>query len=205
MTALICIIAIAASAVTVTPAQAQSLFRDGASAGNLFADHRARAVNDIVTIVVVEQSTQSRSASTTTSKDTTRTAAINDFPFLALPTRNTEAASNMKLDIAGKAKHEGKGAIDRSDRLTAQIPARVVKVLDNGNLVIEGRRAVLVNDETQVATISGVVRPQDITGSNTVLSSQLADAEVQIVGRGVLAEAQRPGILYRFLDWLRIF
>ena len=205
MSALIGLFALLAAAISATPAGAQSLFREGATAGNLYADHRARAVNDIVTIMVVEQSSQSRSASTTTSKDTSRTAALTDFPFLALPTRNLEAQSNMKLDLSGKAKHEGKGAIDRSDRLTAQIPARVVKVLENGNLVIEGRRAVLVNDETQTATISGVVRPQDITAANTVLSSQLADAEVQIVGRGVLAEAQRPGIIYRLLDWLRLF
>ena len=187
------------------PAFAQSLWREGAPGAGIFADHRARAVNDIVTIVVVEQSTQSRSASTKTSKDTSRIAALNDFPGLMLPSRNAEAAANLKLDLSGKAAHEGKGSIDRSDRLTAQIPAKVVKVLDNGNLVIEGRRAVLVNDETQTATISGVVRPQDITGANTVLSSQIADAEVQIVGRGVLAEAQRPGILYRLLDWLRLF
>ncbi|HYE91917.1 MAG TPA: flagellar basal body L-ring protein FlgH [Terriglobales bacterium] len=190
--------------LSAATAEAQSLWREGVP-GSLFADHRARMVNDIVTIVVVEQSSQSRSASTTTSKSTSRTAALNDFPGLALPTRNAKAAAMLKLDLAGDAEHEGKGAIERSDRLTAQIPARVVKVLDNGNLVIEGRRAVLVNDETQVATISGVVRPQDITGANTVLSSQLADAEVQIVGRGVLSEAQRPGILYRILDWLRLF
>lgn len=201
----LCLIALGAVTLAATPALAQSLWREGHAAGNIFADHRARAVNDIVTIVVVEQSTQSRSASTTTSKSTSRTAALNDFPGLALPTRNAKAAENLKLDLAGKAEHEGKGAIDRSDRVTAQIPARVVKVLDNGNLVIEGRRAILVNDETQVATISGVVRPQDITGVNTVLSSQIADAEVQIVGNGVLAEAQRPGLLYRFLDWLGLF
>jgi flagellar L-ring protein precursor FlgH len=197
----------ALTAVSLAPAvaPAQSLFREGATAANIFADHRARAVNDIVTIIVVEQSTQSRSANTTTSKSTSRTAAINDFPGLAFPTRNAKAAENLRFDIEGEASHEGKGAIDRSDRLTAQIPARVVKVLDNGNLLIEGRRAVLVNDETQVATISGVVRPQDITGSNTVLSSQIADAEVQVIGKGVLAEAQRPGFLYRLLDWFRLF
>lgn len=205
MRAAICLVALAAVTAAPVVAPAQSLYREGASAGSIFSDHRARAVNDIVTIIVVEQSTQSRSASTTTSKSTSRTAAINDFPGLALPTRNAKAAENLRFDIAGEAEHEGKGAIDRSDRLTAQIPARVVKVFDNGNLLIEGRRAVLVNDETQVATISGVVRPQDITGANTVLSSQIADAEVQVVGKGVLAEAQRPGFLYRLLDWLRIF
>jgi flagellar L-ring protein FlgH len=194
-----------AALLTAAPAAGQSLWRDGASGAALFADHRARAVNDIVTILVVEQSTQSRSASTKTSKDTTRTASINDFPGLAFATRNAKAAEYLKFDIAGAAEHEGKGSIERNDKLTAQIPARVVKVLDNGNLVIEGRRAVLVNDETQTATISGVVRPQDITGSNTVLSSQIADAEVQIVGRGVLSEAQRPGMLYRLLDWIGLF
>jgi flagellar L-ring protein precursor FlgH len=199
------LLALATLTLTATPAVAQSLWREGSGGATLFVDHRARAVNDIVTIVVVEQSTQSRSANTKTSKDTSRTASLNDFPGLMLPTRNATAAANLKFDLAGKAAHEGKGSIDRSDRLTAQIPARVVKVMDNGNLVIEGRRAVLVNDETQVATISGVVRPQDITGANTVLSSQIADAEVQVVGTGVLAEAQRPGILYRFLDWLGLF
>jgi flagellar L-ring protein precursor FlgH len=199
------LLVLAAGTLAASPAPAQSLWRDGAGGSHLFADHRARAVNDILTIVVVEQSAQTRSASTKTSKDTTRTASINDLPFLALPTRNAKAAADMRFDIEGAAEHEGKGSIQRSDRLTAQIPARVVKVLDNGNLVIEGRRAVLVNDETQTATISGVVRPQDITGTNTVLSSQIADAEVQIVGRGVLSEAQRPGMLYRVLDWLGLF
>jgi flagellar L-ring protein precursor FlgH len=196
---------LALAVLAASPAAAQSLWRDGAASGTLFADHRARAVNDLVTILVLEQSSTSRSASTSTSKSTNRTAAINDLPMLALPTRNREAQSNMRFDIEGKANHEGQGAIARNDAVRAQIPARVVKVLENGNLVIEGRRAILVNDETQVATISGVVRPQDITGGNTVLSSQIADAEVQIVGRGVIAEAQRPGILYRILDWLRLF
>jgi len=85
------------------------------------------------------------------------------------------------------------------------VAARVVKVLDNGNLLIEGRRSLVVNTETQNITISGVVRPQDVTAANTVLSSQIADAEVQMEGDGLLAEAQRPGILYRILDWLGLF
>jgi flagellar L-ring protein FlgH len=205
MRRLVAVLALGLSVLAASPAAAQSLYRDTISTTSLFADHRARAVNDIVTILVVEQSSSTRSASTSTSKTTNRTAAINDFPFLALPTRNQEAASNMKLDISGKATNEGQGAINRSDAVRAQIPARVVKVMENGNLLIEGRRSVIVNDETQTATISGMVRPQDITGSNTVLSSQIADAEVQMVGRGVLAEAQKPGILYRLLDWLRLF
>ena len=187
------------------PAAAQSLYREGAPAATLFADIRARTVNDIVTILIVETSSSSRTASTSTSKDTSRAAAVNAFPSLLGNGLPRYLRNNVKIDISGQASHEAEGAIDRADRVTGQIAARVVKVLDNGNLVVEGRRAVVVNDETQVMTVSGVVRPQDITAANTVLSSQVADAEVQMEGRGILAEAQKPGILYRILDWLRLF
>jgi flagellar L-ring protein precursor FlgH len=203
-------------------AGAQSLYRDGAAAASLFVDHRARSVNDIVTILVVEQSSSMRTASTSTEKDDTRTASVNEFPtmfdsaakvfvkplvknWLGYKSPSDFAQEDLRLDMQTKAEHEGKGAIQRSDRVSGQLPARVVKVLDNGNMVIEGRRAVLVNDETQEFTLSGMIRPQDVTSGNTVLSSQIADAEIQLVGRGILSEAQRPGIIYRFLDWLRLF
>jgi len=203
-------------------AGAQSLWRDGVSGVSLFPDVRARAVNDIVTVLIVEESSSSRSANTTTSKDTSRTASVNNFPTIFDPLASrlvrpvvkpllgysspSQVAENMlRMDLQSQAAHAGKGSIDRSDKVSGQIAARVVKVLDNGNLVIEGRRAVLVNDETQVITLSGVIRPQDVASTNTILSSQIADAEIQMVGRGVLAEAQRPGILYRILDWLQLF
>jgi flagellar L-ring protein FlgH len=186
-------------------AGAQSLYREGGPGAHLFADHRARAVNDVLTIIIVEQSSSARSASTRTTKETSRTAAVNEFPGVNLQERNAAARGYLKFDVEGQASHEGRGAIERSDRVTGQIAARVVRVLDNGNLLIEGRRAVLVNDETQVITISGIVRPQDLSGANTILSSQIADAEVQMAGRGLLADAQRPGLLYRVLDWLRLF
>lgn len=203
-------------------ASAQSLWREGAAAANLFADHRARAVGDLVTIVIVESSSSSRSANTTTSKDTSRSFSVSRFPTLfdRLTRRTVKPATReltgssvpseffqqqLALDVTGKGSHAGKGSIDRSDKVSGQIAARVVKVLENGNLLIEGRRAVLVNDETQVITISGIVRADDVSASNSVLSSQIADAEIQMVGKGLLADAQRPGLLYRLFDWLRLF
>ncbi len=187
------------------PACAQSLWHDDARVASLYADTRARAAGDIVTIIIAESSSSTRSAETQTEKDTSRTASINELPGVALAGRNSAWAQYFKYDIGGKASHDGKGSITRSDAVTGQISARVVKVLGNGDLVLEGRRAVLVNDETQVITISGTVRPADITAANTVLSSQIADAEIQLVGRGLIADTQRPGILYRILDWLRLF
>jgi flagellar L-ring protein precursor FlgH len=202
-----------------TPALAagQSLYRDGGPGAMLFVDHRARGVNDIVTILVVEQSSSSRTAKTSTAKDSSRSFGVNDFPTVFDPvTRrlirpftdkelSQHARESFSLDVAGQYSHEGTGNIDRTDRVSGQIAARIVKVLDSGNFLIEGRRAIVVNNETQVMTISGAVRPQDITAANTVLSTQIADAEVQLEGRGVLADAQRPGLLFRLWDWLRLF
>jgi flagellar L-ring protein precursor FlgH len=210
-----------ASFVTAVPASAQSLWREGRPGASLFVDHRARAVDDIVTIVIDEESSSSRTGNTKTTKDTSRTASINKFPTLLDPLAkklkpitnpalkgkplSTFLEGALTLDISGNASHEGKGAIERTDKVSGQIAARVVKVLDNGNLMIEGRRAILVNEETQVITISGVVRPEDISGTNTVLSSQIADAEVQMVGKGVIADTQHPGWLYRLFDWIGLF
>jgi flagellar L-ring protein precursor FlgH len=187
-----------------TPADAQSLYRERATAVSLFTDHRAHAVNDIVTILIVEQSSSAREANTKIDKTTSRKASVSVFPTVWEQLARF-VVDDLKLDMSQIGAHEGRGNIDRSDTVTGRIPAKVVKVLENGNMVLEGRRAVLVNNETQVITLSGIIRPQDVTGGNTVLSSQVADAEIQMVGRGVLAEAQRPGILYRFLDWLHLF
>jgi flagellar L-ring protein precursor FlgH len=215
--------AVLAAGVAVGPAaSAQSLFRDGAAGAHLFSDHRARAVNDIVTIVITEQSSSARSANTEVNKESSRSAGVTRFPTifdpvarrlvrpLTGPVVGFESPSRalrdrLRLEMEGSASHEGGGTIERSDRVTGRITARVVKVLDNGNLLIEGRRAVLVNGETQVITLSGVIRPQDVTATNTVASDQISDAEIQMTGRGILADAQRPGLLYRLLDWLRLF
>jgi flagellar L-ring protein precursor FlgH len=201
---------------------AQSLFRENGPGASLFVDRRARAVNDIVTILIVEQSSSSRTANTDVTKESSLKAGVNQFPTifdpiakklvrpLTQPFFGTKAPSNilkdgLGVDLSGTMDHAGKGNIDRTDRVSGQIAARVVRVLDNGNLLIEGRRSVIVNDETQIITISGIVRPDDVTGVNTVLSSQIADAEVQMVGKGVIADAQRPGVLYRLLSWLSLF
>jgi flagellar L-ring protein FlgH len=194
-------------------AAAQSLYREGAPAASLFSDLRARAVNDIVTILIVEESSSSTSGNTKTSKESSRSAGVSQFPTFLDPIApklnnkklSTWVQDSFNMNLNGTGSHNGQGSIDRSDKVSGQIAARVVRVMENGNLLLEGRRAVVVNNETQVITISGTVRQLDITSANTILSSQIADAEVQMEGKGIIADAQRPGILYRLLDWLRIF
>ena len=94
------------------------------------------------------------------------------------------------------------GSTARTERLTATVPATVRKVLPNGNLFIEGHRAVLVNSEEQHFYISGVVRPIDIDQDNSVKSSMVAEAEIEFTGQGVLSDNQKQGFLQKLLGWI---
>ena len=175
----------------------ESLWRD-VGHGFLFTDSKARHAGDIVTVLVTESSALNRQAETNTKKESTNQANLSSFFGLPL-------GDKTKYAFEGANEHKGSGSVTRSDEVTAKVAARVVKVLPSGNLIIEGRRAVRANDETQYLAISGVIRQEDITSNNTILSTQVADAEIVLEGKGVLAEKQRPGLLNRFADWLFLF
>lgn len=175
----------------------ESLWRD-IGTGFLFVDTKARHAGDIVTVLVTESSSLNRQAETNTKKESTNSANLSKLFGLPLGDKTQYA-------FEGANEHKGSGSVTRSDEVTARVVARVVKVLPSGNLIIEGRRAVRTNDETQYLAISGVIRSVDITPTNTILSSQIADAEVVLEGKGALAEKQRPGLLNRFADWLFLY
>ncbi|MCS6896884.1 MAG: flagellar basal body L-ring protein FlgH, partial [Nitrospira sp.] len=106
---------------------------------------------------------------------------------------------------SANSKFGGKGATSRAGTLTGTISAIVTEVLPNGDLRIEGRREVTVNNEKQLMTISGVVRRVDVDTKNTVLSSAIADAKIEYSGLGVLDDVQHPGWFVRILDWIYPF
>ena len=178
------------------PAHAASLWSQGG--GSLFTDLRATQVGDVVTVLVTENSKSDRRAETNLKKESDNSLGISNI-------FGTTSPKWGQFTFEGSNEQKSNGNITRSDVVTARIPARVMRVLDNGYLVIEGRRAIVVNDENQVLAFSGVVRPVDIAADNSVLSTQVADAEITMVGRGVLGEKQRPGILNRIFDIFRIF
>ncbi len=95
---------------------------------------------------------------------------------------------------------DGSGDTERNSRVTATISARVVDKTMDGNLVLRGYQEVRVNNETQFIIISGLVRPDDITSDNSVLSSRIADSRIEYSGRGVIADKQRQGWLSRTID-----
>ena len=182
-------------------------------ASSLFTDNKARYVNDIVTIVVDESSKGGNSADTKTSKDTSTFAGITSFlgveKYIARRNRDLtdgdifKGGSEPSISIEGSSKNSltGKGATSRDGTLKARITARVVEVLDNRNLVIEGRRQLMVNAEDQYIVITGIIRPEDITSDNMISSQYIADARIVYTGNGVINDKMRPGWLTRTIDW----
>lgn len=205
--ALACALWLLALAGLPAPALAQSLWVDNV---NLVTDHRARAVGDLLTIVVDERSTADRQGETKLNKDFDYDIDIGRPSFGGRTSRGTLGAIVNRLlpftqssDLSSD--FTGKGSNTRTDRLTFQITVRVMKVLENGNLLVEGRRSIAVGQETHHLILGGIVRPQDVAPDNTVSSAFVADAEVRLDGRGIITEKQRPGFFGRFLDWLGLF
>ncbi len=184
---------------------AQSLWKADSSV-SIVADKRAGAVGDLLTILVQENNTASKDNSTSTSKSTAIDASISSF--LYSPTASSFLTKNgtlpaMKMKSAQD--FDGGGKISNSERITARITVRVVDVLPNKNLVIEGRRTTSFSGETQEAVLRGVVRAEDIAPNNTVFSYNIADATIKYVSNGTLSDNQRKGWFTRVWEKITPF
>ncbi|MGV2895813.1 flagellar basal body L-ring protein FlgH [Achromobacter sp. AGC78] len=169
---------------------AESLY-DATLYRSLGTDRKAARIGDVLTIQVVETSSATSSADTTTGRKASVDAGFS------LSRHPTTSAS---LDVDGD--FDGGGKTQRSGRLLAQMSVNVVDIAANGDLYVNGDQLLTVNDEQQKIHVKGRVRPQDISPANVVLSTRLAEAEIIYVGEGELAGRQRPAWWNRFLNWL---
>jgi flagellar L-ring protein FlgH len=195
----------AAHAWMGTPALAQSLWK-AESSRPMFADKRARAVGDILTILVQENNTASKDNNTKTSKEAATDASISSFLFS--PSASgllTQKGQLPALKYDSKTDFNGGGSINNSEKITARIATRVVDVLPNGNLLIEGSRQISFSGESQDAVLRGVVRAEDVSANNTIYSYNVADATIKYVSKGTVSDAQRKGWATRIWDKLTPF
>lgn len=183
-------------AAAATAASPGSLWAPAAPLADVAADVRARSIDDIVTIVVNEQASAVATGTTKTGRTSSANAAITSA---AGPLRAAGPLANL-VNANSSTSLNGSGTTSRVTTLTTVISARVVGVLPNGYLVIEGSKTILVNSENQVITLRGVVRPSDLSTANTVQSGNIAEMELKINGRGVVNDfIHRPNFLYRLL------
>lgn len=177
-------------------ASAGSLWTPASRLTDVGADVRASQVNDLVTIVVNEQA----SAVATGATQTSRVSSVNaSVTALAGVKSATGALANLATS-ANNIALNGSGSTSRGTQLTTTLSARVTHVLPNGYLVLEGSKNVQVNSEYQEISVRGIIRPFDLVPGNIVSSSQLAQMEIRINGKGVVNDAiRRPNFLYRLI------
>lgn len=188
-------------------ASADSLWKTAhARESGMYSDRKARRVGDILTVIVSESASVSASKRTKTDKKASVDAAVNAFFWdPASSNGGTHNGSLPQTRMSGTNSFDGGGEISNKQTITARAAVTVVDVLPNGNLVIEGSRFVSYSGEKQYAILRGLVRLDDITNTNTVASSAIADARVEFVSQGTISANQRKGWLTRFIDTVNPF
>jgi flagellar L-ring protein precursor FlgH len=179
---------------------ADSLWKTGISQP-MYADKKAHAVGDILTVVIQENNASTRNNQTTTAKTSSIDASIASFLYgPAASGLLTKGGQYPAMSLKGASAYNGGGTINNSETITAQLAVRVIDVLPNGNMVIEGRRQTSYSGEKQDAILRGTIRPDDITPSDTIFSFNIADATIQFVGKGTISDAQRKNWFLRLWD-----
>jgi flagellar L-ring protein FlgH len=173
-----------------------SLFISNGRLADSARDVRASQVYDLVTIVVLDNSTATSTGATNTQRQSTLAASVTS---LLGPKSATGALANLAKG-SNNTQLQGQGTTSRGTTLSTTVAAEVTAVLPNGNLVVKGQKDITVNGEKQVITIQGIVRPEDLSPTNSVPSNDVAKMQILVNGKGVVNDAvKRPLGLYRIL------
>ena len=177
-------------------------------AGNdirLFEDSRARRVGDLLTINLVENTNASKQNATSLSKTTDSSIAnptiLGSSPSFGTPgilPLASNSGNNLGFGLESSNDFSGDGASSQSNTLSGSVTVTVAEVLPNGYLVVRGEKVTSLNQGHEYVRLSGIVRPTDIRPDNTVLSTQIADAQIAYTGSGAVADTNKIGWLARF-------
>ncbi|WP_374575757.1 flagellar basal body L-ring protein FlgH [Phenylobacterium sp.] len=174
------------------PASANSLWRVGARA--FFIDQRASRVGDILTVLIEIDDSAKTSNATSSGRTSSAQSGVTNFLGLesslgkVLPGGFDPANA---VNSGSTYSNAGTGAVTRSEKINLTIAAVVTAVLPNGNMMIQGSQEVRTNSEVRELTVSGIVRPEDITSANTIKHTQIAEARISYGGRGDISRVQK--------------
>lgn len=170
-------------------APAEDLYRDPAFSA-MSSDRRAGQVGDILTINIFQAAEATNSAHNASRKSTDLSGSI-DVPGFH---------KDAEIEFGGG--YSGRGEVRRSERFISQMSLTVQDVLPNGDLVVGGEQWLLINGERTRIGVRGRVRPADIRGDNSVVSTRIADAEIDYDGRGFVSRSAKPGLITRVFSFL---
>lgn len=183
-----CLILLAA---VIQEAGAESLYKLG-TFQSMTSDLRPRRPGDLLTVMVYENASASSTADTSAARDASVGLGASS------PHKSFTGA------IRASNTSDGRGSTQRQGRVLAQITVGIVAIGANGDLHVRGEQTLEINNETQRISLEGRVRPQDVSDTNVVLSSRLADARIRYAGQGDLSDKQRPAWWQRFLTWFGV-
>ena len=179
------------------PAPTQGAIYNAGTGFALFEDTKARVAGDLLTVLLVEKTQAQKKASTSTSKDTSVDIANPTLFGRPLSRGGTGIGG---FGVEGGRSFDGKGDSSQSNQLSGSLTVTVIERLPNGNLVVAGEKDLAIGQGSERVRLHGVVRPVDVRADNTITSDRVADARIEYVGRGVLADANSQGWLSRFFN-----
>ncbi len=165
----------------------------------LFSDHKAMNVYDIVTVIISENASSSNSGSKQLSENDTSALGNGIFSSTGDNARYNRAINNLNdftsigYNSTSSSTYKGQGTAVKDASFTTTVSARIVKVLQNGNYFISGKREILVDEQKQIIQISGVIRPYDIDQNNRISSAQMSDAKILYKSEGDVDRATKQG------------
>jgi len=162
---------------------------------SLFSDTRAFRVGDIVSVILIEANTGSKSSDTDLDKSTS--ISLPNPTLFGRPF-NENRRDNLSIEAEGSRSFSGDASSNQRNSLRGSIAVQVAQVLPNGNLYIQGEKWININQGDEYIRLRGIIRPEDLTPANTIPSTLVADARISFSGTGVGKEANTPGWLTRF-------
>jgi len=191
---------------SLAESQPNSLWQTGGRA--FFRDQRASRVGDIVTIVVTINDQAQMTNESVRSRSNANTANLTNFFGLESQLHNilpSSVSPTSLVNTASTLSNNGQGTINRQEQIDLRVAATIIQILPNGNLVVQGKQQVNVNFDQRELAVSGIVRPQDVSSSNTVSYDQIAEARIEYGGHGTTSDIQQPRYGDQLFDILMPF
>jgi flagellar L-ring protein precursor FlgH len=178
----------------------------------MYDSGKARAIGDLVTIIISESSSSSKAEGLSTAKTANFGGSNSGFPGqledegqVKLFKLFNDYATLRGLTINSNSTFDGNGSASTSENLSATITARVVDVFPNGNVVVKGERRVKMKDEEVHVIMTGIIRVRDITKANTITSAMMSDAHIYYETSGSVTDGTQPGLLWKIFQFINPF
>ncbi|WP_428243648.1 flagellar basal body L-ring protein FlgH [Gynuella sp.] len=151
---------------------------------------RSHSVGDILTVMIYESATATTSAST----DANATTGID--------IQASKGSNDLQAGVNAGSNFAGGGAVNRTGKVVANVSVVITGIKDGGSFELAGEQHIKLNNEEQLIRVSGIVRPEDVSEQNMVISTRMADLKIDFIGDGLLTKSEKPGIFTRVFKWL---